>query len=234
MAKPQLTSNLEEDEIVPDSELEFEDLENEAQNESSGDSSDDFVPEESDVQQDEESDVPLRATLNTPTRPSSFKAGSSSKTLRGRKLSAMSQSEADSSNLSDPDDSFVANMSAPRRKEATTTRGKGRRNAVQRRHPGPRRRGGKRSGRDESDELSEDSDGLLEPSDDDAKPPPKGLQPHETLALIKAAQRRMRKKLGRKLTIVRLSIIYSLTLTIVLLVFSVTSRQYNSTSFTQN
>jgi hypothetical protein len=47
------------------------------------------------------------------------------------------------------------------------------------------------------------SDGLLEPSDDDAKPPPKGLGPHQTYGLIKVAERRMRKKLGRKLTLVR-------------------------------
>lgn len=180
--------------------------------ESSGDSSDDFVPEESsqsDVPQDEESDVPLRvskATPNTPTRSSFSKAGPSSKTPRSF---AKAQSEMDSSDPSDTDDSFVADMNAPQRKEASVTKVKGRRNAPQpRRRSEPRRRGGARPKKDESDGESDNTDGLLEPSDDDAKPPPKGLQPHQTLSLVKAAQRRMRKKLGRKLTLVRFDPVY--------------------------
>lgn len=244
MTRPQFPSDIDECEIVPDSELEFEDLENAAQNESLGESSDDFVPEESsqsDVPQDGESDVPLRmpkAILNTFTRPSSSKAGPSSKALRGRTSIAKAQSEADSSEPSDTDDSPISSTNAPRR-GAVTTRGKGRRN-----HPQSRRRavprGRKRGRRPRSDESVDgefdNSDGILEPSDDDAKPPPKGLQPHETLGLIKVAQRRMCKKLGRKLTLVRPSIARSrpLVLTIVLLFFSVRSRQHNFTSFTQN
>jgi hypothetical protein len=213
VARAQLTSDPEEDEIIPDSELEFEDLENAVQNESSGDSSDNFIPEESsqsDVSQDDEPNIPIRApkaTPNTSTRPSSSKAGPSSKTSRGRRSAAKAQSEADSSDLSGTDDSFTVHMKAHRRKKAAPTRGKGRRNVVY-----PRRRGGRRSESIESDGESDNSDGLLEPSDDDAKPPPKGLQPHEILKLIKVAQRRMRKRLGRKLTLVRLRIVYSSSL----------------------
>ena len=212
VARPRLTPDLDQGEIVPDSELEFEDLETAVQNESSGDSSDDFVPEESsqsDAPQDEESDVPYRVgkpVLDSFARPSSSKAGPSSKTSRGRRSAAKTQ--ADSSDPSDTDDSFVADTNVSRRKKAASTKVKRQKKAVRPRRPGPRRRGGRRSESEESDGEFGNSDNLLEPSDDDAEPPPRGLQPHETLALIKAAQRRMRKKLGHKLTLVRLAILY--------------------------
>ena len=224
-----------EDEIIPDSELEFQDLEVVAQNESSEDSGDDFVPGEtsqSDVPQEQDSDVPLRLTTavaSTSTRPSSSKAGTSSKIPRGRKSTALALSEAESSDSSDAENLFAARK-VPRGRRAAPTRGMGRRGAPQFRRPsGPRRRRGGRAESDESDQESGSSDVLLEPSDDDAKPPPKGLQPHETHALIKAAHRRMRKKLGRKLTIVGPSIAYprSPLMTIVLL-FS--ARQVNGTT----
>lgn len=235
MARPQLTSDPDEDEIIPDSELEFEELENPVRDESSGDSSDDFVPEESsqsDVPPDEESDVPVRvskATPSTSTRPSSSKAGPSSKTSRGRRSTAKVQS--DFSDLSGTDDSFSTSLKAPRKKKAASTRGKGRTKVVY-----SRRRGRRRSESDESDGESDNSDDLLEPSDDDAKPPPRGLQPQEILKLIRAAQRRMRKKLGRKLTLVRLNRLsrFAFELTPTLLLFSVRNRQHNSTSSTQN
>ena len=217
MARPRLAPDMDEDEIVPDSELEFEDLEHTVQNESSGGSSDDFVPDESsqsDAPQDEESDVPVRiskATLNTSARPSSSKAGPSSSASKGRRSTTKVQFEADSSDPSDTDDPLVARTNAPQRRASAPTRGKGRRNAVQpRRRPGPQRRRGRRSESDESESCGEpdNSDSLLEPSDDDAQPPPKDLLPNERLVLIKVALRRMRKKLGRKLTLVRLSIVY--------------------------
>ena len=205
-------SDPEDDEIVPDSELEFEDLEDAVQNESSDDSGDDFVPggsSQSDVPQDQEFDLPPRvstATPNTPVRPSS-KAGPSSKTSKGRRSAARTQSSEESSDPSDSDDSIFDSRKAPRKKQAAPARSKGRKGAAPtRRLPGPRRKRGRRAESDESDNETDDSDGLLEPSDDDAKPPPKGLEPRQIHALIKAAQRRMRKKLGRKLTIVQSSI----------------------------
>jgi hypothetical protein len=195
--------DLDADEIVPDSELEFEDLKNAVQDEHSGDSSDDFVPDESsqsDVPQGDDSAVPLRiskATASTSARPFSSKGAPSSKSLTGRRLFANAHSEVDSSEPSDTDDSFVDTKKASRRKKAAPTRGKGRRG------PQPQRR---RRREAESAESSNSSDGLPEPSDDDARPPPRSLQPNETLALIKAAHRKMRKKLRRKLTPVRFSI----------------------------
>jgi len=205
------SSDLDDDEIVPDSELEFEDLEDIVQNESSDNSSDDFVPEESsesDAPQDQESGVPLRvsmATVNTSARPSSSKAGPSSKASRGRRAAAVAQSEAESSGSSDLDDSAVAGKRAPQKKKAVPAIRRGRGGAAPRRGPPvPRRGRGRRAEDDESDQESDMSGSLLEPSDDEAKPPPKGLDPHQTRALIKVAERRMRKKLGRKLTIVRL------------------------------
>lgn len=208
---PPPSSDLDDDEIVPDSELEFEDLEDVVQNESSGDSSDDFVPEESsesDAPQDQGSDVPLRMSMATPdtvTRPSFSKAGPSSKASRGRRSTARAQSEVDLSDLSDSDDSVAASKKAPQKKIVVPTRRKGRRGATSPRGPPVRRRGrGRRAEGDESDQESDISDGLLEPSDDDAKPPPRDLQPEQIRALIKATERRLRKKLGRKLTMVRL------------------------------
>jgi len=197
--------DLDEEEIVPDSELEFEDLENAPRNESSGGSGDDFIPEEnsqSDFSQNEDSDASFRLSKTTPkghARPSSSKVGSSSKPRGGRRPTTKTQSDGD---FSDSPDSSVAGAQAPQRKKAVPTKGKGRRNAAPPRRPrGSRRRGRERqSEKEESDKGSESSDGLLEPSDDDAKPPPKDLHPHQTLALIKSVQRRMRKKLGRKLT----------------------------------
>lgn len=208
-------SDLDDDEIVPDSELEFEDHEEAVQIESSGGSSDDFVPEESsdsDVQQDREPDVPVRvsmATLSTSTRPSSSRAGPSSKVSGGLGLTAKTYSEAESSDSSGPEDSTAASKAAPRRRKAAPVVRKRRVGAAPPRRPlAPRRGRGRRAEDDESGQESDASDGLLEPSDDDAKPPPKGLQPHQTRALIKVAERRMRKKLGRKLTIVRFSTTY--------------------------
>lgn len=212
MAKPlpPPSSDLDDDEIVPDSELEFEDLEDAIRNESSDGSGDDFVPGESsqsDVPQDQESDLPLRvsmATTNTSVRPSSSKAGPSSKTSRGPRSAAKSRSEMKSSDSYDSDDSIALSKRAPRRKQAAPAKSRGRKGtAPPRRPPGPRRRRGRHAESDGSDQETNISDGLLEPSDDDAKPPPKGLEPHQTHALIKAAERRMRKKLGRKLTMVR-------------------------------
>lgn len=201
--------DLDDDEIVPDSELEFEDLEDVIQNESSDYSSDDFVPEESsesDAPQDQESGVPLRvsmATANTSARPSSSKAGPSSRASGGRKSAAIVNSEVESSELSDSEVPVVANKMAPRKKKAIPAVNRGRGGAATRRRPpGPRRRRGRRAEDDVSDQESDMSDGILEPSDDEAKPPPKGLDPNQTRALIKVAERRMRKKLGRKLTIV--------------------------------
>ena len=203
-------SDLDDDEIVPDSELEFEDLEDVIQIESSDDSGDDFVPGESsqsDVPQDRESDVPLRvsmATPSTPVRPSSSKAGPSSKTSRRPISAAKTQSEMESSDSSDSDDSILISKKTPRRRQVTPARSRGKRGAVQtRRPPGPRRKRGRRAESDQSDQEFDISDGFLESSDDDASPPSKGLDPHQIRALIKVAERRMRKKLGRKLTVVR-------------------------------
>ena len=205
-------SDLDDDEIVPDSELEFEDLEDVVQNESSDSSNDDFVPEESsesDAPQDQESGVPLKvpmATTNTSADPSSSKAGPSSRASGGRKSAAVADSEAESSELSDSDVPVVASKRAPQKKKAVpATRRRGGGNATGRRPAGPRRGRGRRAEDDMADQESDISDGILEPSDDEAKPPPKGLEAHQTRALIKVAERRMRKKLGRKLTIVRLS-----------------------------
>lgn len=209
---PPPVSDLDDDEIVPDSELEFEDLEDEVQGESSDDSSDDFVLEESsqsDVSQEQEPDPPLSVSMATPNasvRPSSSKASSSSKTPRGRGPAARTQSEVEPS---DSDDSIVVSKKAPRRKQAAPARGKGRRGAAPARRPPGRRRGrGRRAESDESNRESDISDGLLEPSDDDSKPPPKDLEPKQIHDLIKAAERRMRKKLGRKLTLARPSTTY--------------------------
>lgn len=200
--------DLDDDEIVPDSELEFEDLEDVAQNESLDGSDDDFVPGESsqsDVPQDQESDLPLRvsmATTNTPVRSSSSRAGPSSKTSRGPRLVVKTESEVESSDSDDSDDSIAVSKKAPLRKQVAPVRNRGRKGAAPPRRPSRRGRG-RRAQSDESDQGTDVSDGLLEPSDDDAKPPPKGLEPHQIHALIKAAERRMRKKLGRKLTMVR-------------------------------
>ena len=181
-----------------------------ARNESLDGSSDDFVPgesSESDAPQDGESDVPLRMSMTTPnisTRPSSSKAGPSSKTSGGRRSIAKTQLEVESSDPSDSDDSTLVNTKAPRGKKAAPVRRKERRGAAPPLRPPVRRRGrGRRAESDESDQESDISDGLPEPSDDDAKPPPKGLQPQQIRSLIKAAERRMRKELGRKLTLVR-------------------------------
>lgn len=208
---PPPTPDLDDSEIVPDSELEFEDLEDAVQNESSDGSSDNFVPEESsesDVQQDQESDVPLRmsmATPNTSARPSSSKAGPSPKASRGRRSAVKIQSEVEPLDSDDSDDSIVAGKKAPQRMQTAPARRKARGGIIPSRRPSGSQRGqGRRAEDDESDQESGISDGLLEPSDDDAKSPPKGLDPHQTRALIKAAERRMRKKLGRKLTVVRL------------------------------
>lgn len=203
---PPPSLDLDEDEIVPDSELEFEDLENAVQNEASGDSSDDFVPEGSSQSNISEDDVPLSTTIsNNFARPSSSKAGPSSKTLKGRRSVVRAQPEADLSDWSDTEDSFVTSAKAPRRNKAAPKVGKGRKSA-----PQPRRRRRPQRGRhpesDESDQAPDNSDDLLEPSDEDAKPPPRGLHPHQTHSLIKAAERKMRKKLGRKLTLVLPSI----------------------------
>ena len=212
MAKPlpPPNSDPDDDEIVPDSELEFEDLEDTIQIESSDDSGDDFIPEESsqsDVPQDQGSDLPLRvslATTNTSTRPFSSRAGPSSKTSRGPRSAAKIQSEVESSDPDDSDDSIAISKRAPRKKQAAPVRSRGRKSAAPpRRLRGPRRGRGRRAESDETDQETDISDGLLEPSDDDAKPPPKGLQPHQIRAWIKDAERRMRKKLGRKLTLVR-------------------------------
>lgn len=199
----------DDDEVVPDSELEFEDLEDAIQNESSDDSDDDFVPGESsqsDVPLDQESDVPLRLSMTTPSipvRPSSSKAGPSFKISRRRGSAAKMQSEVESSDPSDSDDSDVVRKKAPRRKQTTPAKSGGRRGAVlPRRAPGPRRRRGRRSESDESDQEPDTSDDLLAPSDDDT-PPPKGLDPEQIRSMIKAAERRMRKKLGHKLSVVR-------------------------------
>jgi len=200
--------DLDDDEIVPDSELEFKDLEDVVQNESPDDSDDDFVPggsSQSDVPQDQEPDLPLRmsmATTNTPVRPSFSRAGPSSKTSRGSKLAAKTQSEVESSDSYDSDDSIALSKKAPLRKQAAPVRSRGRKGAAPPRRPSRRGRG-RRAQSDESGRETDVSDGLLEPSDDDAKPPPKGLEPHQTHSLIKTAERRMRKKLGRKLTMVR-------------------------------
>ena len=237
------SSDLDDDEIVPDSELEFEDLEGVVQNESSDSSSDDFVPEESsesDAPQAQESGVPLRvsmATANISARPSSSKAGPSSGASGGRKSAAVADSEVESSASSDSDDPVVVSRRAPRKKKAVpaTRRGKGS-VTTRRRPPGPRRGRGRRAGDDASDQESDVSDGILEPSDDEAKPPPKGLEAHQTRALIKVAERRMRKKLGRKLTIVQLSPASPEPPYIDHPSFacSVTSRQPNSISSTQS
>lgn len=200
--------DLDDDEIVPDSELEFEDLEDVAQNESLDGSDDDFVPGESsqsDVPQDQESDLPLRvsmATTNTPVRSSSSRAGPSSKTSRGPRLVVKTESEVESSDSDDSDDSIAVSKKASLRKQVAPVRNRGRKSAAPPRRPSRRGRG-RRAQSDESDQGTDVSDGFLEPSDDDAKPPPKGLEPHQIHALIKAAERRMRKKLGRKLTMVR-------------------------------
>jgi len=206
------SSDLDDDEIVPDSELEFEDLEDVVQNESSDCSSDDFVPEESsesDAPQDQESEVPLRvsmATANGSAHPSSSKAGPSSRASGGRKSAAVADSEAESSESSDSDDPVVTTTRPPRKKKVVPAMRRGRGGATHRRPPVPRRGRGRRAEDDVSDQESDMSDGILEPSDDEAKPPPKGLNPNQTRALIKVAERRMRKKLGRKLTIVQLSL----------------------------
>jgi hypothetical protein len=222
--------DLDEGEIVPDSELEFEDLENAVQNEASGDSSDDFVPEESSQGDLSDDGVPLSTTIpNTFARLSSSKAGPSSKSLKGRRSTVKAQSEADLSDWSDTEDSFVTSEKVSRRNKAAPKMGKGRKSA-----PQPRQRRRRRRGRhpesDESDQESDNSDNLLEPSDEDTKPPPRGLHPHQTQSLIKAAERKMRKKLGRKLTLVLPSIAYQnrLTLTIVPLFFP--ERKVNSTT----
>jgi len=205
---PPPRSDLDDGEIVPDSELEFKDLEDVIQNESPDDSDDEFVPGESsqsDAPQDREPDLPLRvsmATTNPSVRPSSSRAGPSSKTSRGPKLAAKTQSEVESSDSYDSDDSISVSKKAPRRKQAVPVRSRGRKSAAPPRRPSGRRRG-RRAQSDESGQETGISDGLLEPSDDDAKPPPRGLEPNQTHALIKAAERRMRKKLGRKLTLVR-------------------------------
>lgn len=212
---PLPSSDLDDDEIVPDSELEFADLDGAVVNESSDGSGDDFVPEESsesDVPRDQEPEAPLWVSMATPstsTRPSPLKLGSSFKTSRGRKSAAGTQSGVESSGPCDSDDSVVVSKK-PRGKKAAPARHKGRKDASPiPRPPVPRRVRGRRG---EPDQESDMSDGLLEPSDDDAKPPPKGLQPHQTRALIKVAERRMRKKLGRKLTIVRLDCLFQTVL----------------------
>jgi len=198
-------SDLDDDEIVPDSELEFQDLEDILHIESSDDSGDDFIPGESsqsDVPQDQESDVSLRVSTATPRnsfRPSSSKAGPSSGTPKRRRSATRTQFEMESTDPSDSDDSIPFSKKASRKKQATTVRSKGRKGAgPPRRPPGPRRKRGRRPESEESDI----SDGLLETSDDDAKPPPKGLDSEQIRALTRAAERRMRKKLGRKLTLV--------------------------------
>jgi len=240
---PPPSSDLDADEIVPDSELEFEDLEDAIQNESLDDSSDDFVPEEdseSDVPQNQESDVPLAVSMTTPdtfARPSSSKAGLSFKAPRGRRPAAKMQSEVESSDSSDSDDSIAASKNPPRRKKAVPAGRKGRKGATSSRRPsGPRRRRGRRADDEESDQESDISDGLLEPSDDDAKPPPKGLQPHQIQSLIKTAERRMRKKLGRKLTMVQFFTAYPNPphINVRSSAFSVTNRQSSFTSSTLN
>ena len=234
-----------DDEIVPDSELEFEDLEGVVQNESSDSSSDNFVPEESsesDVPQDRGSSLPLRvsmATTDTPARPSSSKAGPSSRASRGHRSTAVACSEAESSDSSDSDDSATASKRAPRKKKATPAMRRARGGITTRRRPPVPRRGRGRGGRAEDDKSGQESDvsdGLLEPSDGEAKPPPKGLDPHQTRALIKVAERRMRKKLGRKLTVVRPSpaLPESPYIDSLSSASSVTSQQPNSTSSTQS
>lgn len=226
---PPSSSDLDDDEIIPDSELEFEDLENAVQNESSDDSSDDFVPEgssESDVPQDRESDVPLGVSMATPnnsTRHSFSRAGPSSKPVRGRGPAAKMQFETESPDPDDSDDSIAPSKKAPRRKQTAPARRKGKSAAAAPRRPdAPGRGRGRRAKSDESDQDSDINDGLLEPSDDDAKPPPSDLQPHQLRTVIKAAERKMRKKLGRKLTMVQLSPAYfnRLTLTVVLLLLA--------------
>jgi len=240
---PPPSSDLDDDKIVPDSELEFEDLEDAIQNESSGDSGDDFVPgesSESDALQDRGSDVPLRVSMATPstsTRPSSSKAGSSSKTWGGRGSAAKTQYEVESSDPSDSDDSTVASKKAPRRKQAAPAKSKRRRGVVPlRRPPGPRRGRWRRAESEASGQESDISDGLLEPSDDDTKPPPNGLHPNQTRTVIKVAERRMRKKLGRKLTMVWHSTAYPRLPYVddCSFAFSVKSRRSNSTSSIQN
>jgi len=237
------SSDLDEDEVVPDSELEFEDLDGVVQNESSDSSSDNFVPEESsesDAPQDQESGAPLRvsmATANTSAHPSSSRAGQSSRALGVRKSTTVADSEAQSSESSDSDDPVVASKKTPWKKRTVLAMRRGRgAAATRRRPPGPRRGRGRRAEDDVSDQESDISDEILEPSDDEAKPPPKGLEAHQTRALIKVAERRMRKKLGRKLTLVRLSptspeppYIYYFSSA-----YSVTSRQPNSTFSTQS
>jgi hypothetical protein len=231
VAGPLPSPDLDEEEIVADSELEFEDLENIVQNEASGDSSDDFIPEESSQSDVSQDDVPLSVTApNTFTQPSSSKAGPSSKTLKGRRSTAKTKYETELSGSSDMEDSFATSKKAPRKNKAAPAKGKGRRGV-------PRRRRGRYPESDESDQESNDSGGLLESSDEDVKPPPRGLQPLETLALIKAAERRMRKKLGRKLTLVRPSIACQKSSHVdnrFFLFSRVRSRPYNSTSFTQS
>lgn len=205
-ALPPPIADIDEDTIIPDSELEFQDLGNATQDESSGD---DFVPEEgsqSDVPQDEDSDFSLRVSKATPgdlTRPPYQKAGPSSKKPRGRKSTANVHSEVEPDS-SGTEDLFVFDTKAPQRKKAARTKGKSRKNLL-----APRRRRGRQS---ESDESDQESGGLLESSGDDAKPPPRDLEPHETYALIRAAHRKMRKRLGRKLTPVRLGIVHSKSL----------------------
>jgi len=240
---PPSSSDIDNDEIVPDSDLEFEDLEDVIQNESLGDSGDDFVPgesSESDAPEDRRSDVPLRVSMATPsasTRPSSSKAGPSSKTWGGRRSAAKTQHGVESSDHSDSDDSTVASKKAPQRKQAAPVRSESRRGVGRLRlPPGPRRGRGRHPESEASGQESNISDGLLEPSEDEAKPPPKGLHPNQTRTLIKVAERRVRKKLGRKLTLVWPSTPYPQLPYVddCSFDFSVKSRRSNSTSSTQN
>ena len=174
-------------------------------------------------------------TTSTSARFSSSNAGPSSKTQRGRRSATDTRSRAEPLDSSDSDDSTVVSKKAPRRKQVAPAGNRGRKGADQpRRLTGPRRQRGRRAESDGSQETDV-GDGLLEPSDDDAKPPPKGLTPHQIRSLIRAAERRVRKKLGRKLTIVRPSTYRNFPWADdCFFVPSVRSRQLNSTSSTQN
>lgn len=179
------------------------------QSESSDRSDDDFVPGEasqSDVSEDQESHLPLGVSMATPStsaRFSSSKAGPSFKTQRGRRSATDTRSRVEASDSSDSDDPIVVSKRAHRRKQVAPVRSRGRKGVgPSRRLAGPRRGRGRRAESDGSQETDV-SDGLLEPSEDDAKPPPKGLTPHQIRTSIKAAERRARKKLGNKLTPVR-------------------------------